>query len=754
MLFVAGLLALGVGVLAYRQMDDGRPVPLLADVVTALRRDTTARRRLAGGGVFIAFEGGEGAGKSTQVAPAAGVADQRGPASPGDVRARRDAVRRRHPGDRARPRPHRHLPPRSEALLYAADRAQHVHDVLRPALDAGEVVITDRFVDSSLAYQGAGPHHPDGRRPDDLPLGDRGLQPDLTVLLDLPPEVGLARARGRAVADRLESESLEFHQRVRQTFRALAEAEPDRYLVVDAGQSPEEIAAVIRVRVAELLSGLPLQQLAQTEPERRSPPRARTIRTPRRARHRSCTREPRRGRVGAGGRPGRRRRASCAARSRQPHGDDPRLAVHRAARLRAVGGRPGVRRGPAVPRRRLTAPATPAGRCSPAPTPTCTSSSPTGCRSVRPRPASSCGSPGGRRRRAAGRSILVEDADRMTEQASNAVLKMIEEPPPRTVVMLCAPSLHPDDVPVTIRSRCRVVGLRTPPVDAIAEVLVRRDGVDPALAAWAAARPRGVTSAGPGGWPATRTRGWPARRCSTSRCRWSRWPRAWTPPTTWSAPRRRRPTWRRPRSTARRPRRSRRASGSAPAGRAWPRPAVAPASSRSWSAGRSRAPPGSAATRSTGRWSTSPASTGTRWSGPRPETRRSSTTPTGAPTPQELARRIGAEGALRRIDAVLACRLGAGAEREAADRAGGADRRAATARLTDPGPAASGGGGGVVRCSGTSAALAQSVEHLTRNEKVVGSIPTGGSPRLPAGSSIGTDPLSRSGVMPPVSNVR
>jgi DNA polymerase III subunit delta' len=82
--------------------------------------------------------------------------------------------------------------------------------------------------------------------------------------------------------------------------------------------------------------------------------------------------------------------------------------------------------------------------------------------------------------------ILVEDADRMTEHAANAVLKMIEEPPPRTVVMLCAPSLHPDDVPVTIRSRCRVVGLRTPSVEAITEVLVRRDGVDPALAAWSA----------------------------------------------------------------------------------------------------------------------------------------------------------------------------------------------------------------------------------------------------------------------------
>jgi len=82
--------------------------------------------------------------------------------------------------------------------------------------------------------------------------------------------------------------------------------------------------------------------------------------------------------------------------------------------------------------------------------------------------------------------IIVEDADRMSESASNAVLKMIEEPPPRTVVMLCAPSLHPDDVPVTIRSRCRVVALRTPTVAAIADVLVR-DGVDPALAAWSAA---------------------------------------------------------------------------------------------------------------------------------------------------------------------------------------------------------------------------------------------------------------------------
>jgi DNA polymerase III subunit delta' len=83
--------------------------------------------------------------------------------------------------------------------------------------------------------------------------------------------------------------------------------------------------------------------------------------------------------------------------------------------------------------------------------------------------------------------VIVEDADRMTEQASNAVLKMIEEPPSRTVFLLCAPSLHPDDVPVTVRSRCRVVSLRTPTADAVADVLVRRDGIEPALAAWSAA---------------------------------------------------------------------------------------------------------------------------------------------------------------------------------------------------------------------------------------------------------------------------
>lgn len=130
-----------------------------------------------------------------------------------------------------------------------------MHAVVRPALEAGEVVLTDRYVDSSLAYQGAGRtlDLDEVRRISAWATG--GLLPHLTVLLDLPPEAGLARALGRAAADRLESESLEFHQRVRATFRALAAADPGRYLVLDAERPAGEIAAAVRERVGALLPG-------------------------------------------------------------------------------------------------------------------------------------------------------------------------------------------------------------------------------------------------------------------------------------------------------------------------------------------------------------------------------------------------------------------------------------------------------------------------------------------------------------------
>jgi len=202
--------------------------------------------------VFIAFEGGEGAGKSTQVRDLTGWLSAEGHA----VRATREPGGT-HSGEAIRgivlDHAHTALSARAEALLYAADRAQHVHEVVRPALDAGEVVLTDRFVDSSLAYQGAGRAIPLDHVRMLSGWATEGLAPDLTVLLDLPPEDGLARARGRAAADRLESESLDFHQRVRQTFLALAEADAGRYLVLDARRGPDELAADIRLRVTQLL---------------------------------------------------------------------------------------------------------------------------------------------------------------------------------------------------------------------------------------------------------------------------------------------------------------------------------------------------------------------------------------------------------------------------------------------------------------------------------------------------------------------
>jgi dTMP kinase len=204
------------------------------------------------GGVFVAFEGGEGSGKSTQIELLASALRAEGRSvtvthEPGATNVG-SQIRQLllHDNDP--------ITPRAEALLFAADRAHHVDTVIRPALDAGDVVLTDRYVDSSLAYQGV------GRKltVEDVKRVSRwatdGLRPDLTVLLDLPATQGLARAGGRATADKLESESIDFHERVREAFRALAEAEPRRYVVVDATRSPEEIAADVRARVDALLS--------------------------------------------------------------------------------------------------------------------------------------------------------------------------------------------------------------------------------------------------------------------------------------------------------------------------------------------------------------------------------------------------------------------------------------------------------------------------------------------------------------------
>jgi dTMP kinase len=254
LLVLAGLLAVGGGIVSYRQMDDRTGVPVVPDLVSALRGDTTTRRRLSKGGMLIAFEGGEGSGKSTQAARLAEWLTERGVAvtathEPGatdfGLRVRQILL----------DSPDGSLTPRAEALLFAADRAHHVDTVIRPALDRGDVVITDRYVDSSLAYQGAGR----ALAVDDIRRLSRwatgGLRPDLTVLLDIDPELGLERARAAGHGqDRVERESLEFHQRVREGFRALADAAPDQYLVVDAGGHPETVATMIRIATGKRLT--------------------------------------------------------------------------------------------------------------------------------------------------------------------------------------------------------------------------------------------------------------------------------------------------------------------------------------------------------------------------------------------------------------------------------------------------------------------------------------------------------------------
>lgn len=209
---------------------------------------------MVGSGLFVAFEGGEGGGKSTQASLLAGWLRESG----------REVVLTREPGgtplgvrireivlDTATAG----LGPRAEAMLYAADRAHHVAVVVRPALAGGAVVVTDRYVDSSVAYQGAGR----GLWAADVAgisaWATEGLRPDLTVLLDVDPAVGLRRFT--SPADRLESEPLEFHRRVRAGFLALAEADPTRYLVLPADDPVDVLAGRIRAAVSLLPGAQP-----------------------------------------------------------------------------------------------------------------------------------------------------------------------------------------------------------------------------------------------------------------------------------------------------------------------------------------------------------------------------------------------------------------------------------------------------------------------------------------------------------------
>jgi dTMP kinase len=202
--------------------------------------------------VFIAFEGGEGAGKSSRVVALSSRLRATG----------HEVVLTHEPGDsriglqiRAilLDPTNQGLDARAEALLYAADRAQHVASVIVPALDRGAVVVTDRYVDSSIAYQGVAR----GLGAETIARLSRfatgGLLPDLTIVLDVPPIVGRTRLAGSP--DRLEAEPAEFHARVRQAYIELADASPDRYLIVDGTQSEEQVDAMILDGVKKL--GLP-----------------------------------------------------------------------------------------------------------------------------------------------------------------------------------------------------------------------------------------------------------------------------------------------------------------------------------------------------------------------------------------------------------------------------------------------------------------------------------------------------------------
>ncbi|WP_336502032.1 dTMP kinase [Microbacterium paraoxydans] len=205
----------------------------------------------AGSGVWITLEGGDGSGKTTQSNLLATWLEQSG----------RTVMRTREPGGsevgqliRDIVLHHRgDIAPRAEALLYAADRAHHVATVVRPALARGEIVLQDRYLDSSVAYQGAG-RVLDATEIRDLSLwAAEGALPDLTILLDLDPVTARARLDSADKPfDRLEAEKEAFHARVREAYLDLARAEPGRFLVIDAAAAPERIADRIRARVSAL----------------------------------------------------------------------------------------------------------------------------------------------------------------------------------------------------------------------------------------------------------------------------------------------------------------------------------------------------------------------------------------------------------------------------------------------------------------------------------------------------------------------
>ena len=256
-MFFAGLIATLVGILSYRHMRDRPSVSLFSDVKSALRGELGAMTGMSIEGVFISFEGGEGSGKSTQTKLLKEWLEKNN----------ETVLLTREPGGTPLGNQLREIlldnktgliSPRAEALMYAADRANHVFAKIRPALDKGEIVITDRYFDSSVAYQGAGRVLLPAEVARISRWATESLTPTLTIIMDLPAEIGLARLDS---TDRLESEPLAFHERVRQEYLNLANTDPERFMIVDASLAIEQIHEIIIERVGSL-KGLKRNQKA------------------------------------------------------------------------------------------------------------------------------------------------------------------------------------------------------------------------------------------------------------------------------------------------------------------------------------------------------------------------------------------------------------------------------------------------------------------------------------------------------------
>lgn len=247
-ILIAGVIAALIGAISYHQMKDRPNVSLWSDISNALKGELGSITGAPTKGTFIVFEGGEGIGKSTQAKLLKAWLEQEGETvllsrEPGgsDLGIEIRKILLSHSTGE--------ISPRAEALLYAADRAHHVFAVIRPALAAGEVVISDRYFDSSIAYQGAGRVLEPGEVARISRWATESLFPTLTIIIDLPAEIGLARLTSK---DRLESQPIDFHERVRQEFLQLSLLDPERYFVVDGNQSIESIHTAIIARVSEI----------------------------------------------------------------------------------------------------------------------------------------------------------------------------------------------------------------------------------------------------------------------------------------------------------------------------------------------------------------------------------------------------------------------------------------------------------------------------------------------------------------------